>query len=198
MIDEAQKLRRFKDAVYTEAEGKVNKIISDARQDKSARLKMAEADVRSRTAAEIQRIDKEESQRLTKESSAARLEAQRRVLLHRSGLSDKVFESVKRKLADFRSGGGYAGWLESAVNAAKRRYPGESAEIDLALCDEKYAGALKKASGFEVRLSPSILLGGVSIRFDEINVVLDCTFDSAVEEERESFCRTAGLAVGQE
>ena len=40
MIDEAQKLRRFKDAVYTEAEGKVNKIISDARQDKSARLKM--------------------------------------------------------------------------------------------------------------------------------------------------------------
>ena len=152
MIDEAQKLRRFKDAVYTEAEGKVNKIISDARQDKSARLKMAEADVRTRTAAEIQRIDKEESQRLTKESSAARLEAQRRVLLHRSGLSDKVFESVKRKLADFRSGGGYAEWLESAVNAAKRRYPGESAEIDLALCDEKYAGALKKASGFEVRL----------------------------------------------
>ena len=60
MIDEAQKLRRFKDAVYTEAEGKVNKIISDARQDKSARLKMAEADVRTRTAAEIQRIDMEE------------------------------------------------------------------------------------------------------------------------------------------
>lgn len=198
MTNEAQKLRRFKDAVYTEAEGKVNKLISEAWKEKDAKLKETQNSVRSRISDEKLRIDKEQRQRLTREVSAARLESQRRILLHRGELSDKVFRNVKKRLEDFRNSGGYGAWLERAVKDAKERYPEQSGVVILAPADEKYAAALKRISGFEYELEPSVLLGGVSIRFENINVVIDCTFDSALEEESESFCRTAGLAVGQE
>ncbi|WP_124100826.1 V-type ATP synthase subunit E [Ruminococcus sp. Marseille-P6503] len=198
MTDEAQKLRRFKDAVYTEAEGKVNKLISEARSEKDAKLKEARESVSSRISEEKLRIDKEQRQRLTREVSAARLEAQRRILLHREELSGRVFENVKKRLEDFRNSGGYSVWLERAVMTAREQYPEQTGVIILSPADEKYAAKLKSVSGFEAEADPSILLGGVSVRFDNINVVIDCTFDSALEEESESFCRTAGLAVGQE
>lgn len=98
MTNEAQKLRRFKDAVYTEAEGKVNKLISEAWKEKDAKLKETQNSVRSRISDEKLRIDKEQRQRLTREVSAARLESQRRILLHRGELSDKVFRNVKNVL----------------------------------------------------------------------------------------------------
>lgn len=198
MIDEAQKLRRFKDAVYAEVEEKVNNLISEAGKEKDAKLKEAQNSVRSRICDEKLRIDKEQRQRLTREVSAARLESQRRVLLHREEISDKVFKNVKKRLDDFRNSGDYGAWLERAVKAAKERYPQQSGVIILAPADEKYAAALKRVSGFEAELDPSVLLGGVSVRFENINVVIDCTFDSALEEESERFCRTADLAVGQE
>ena len=159
---------------------------------------MESSSVSDRIAEEKLRIDKEQGQRLVSEVSAAGLEAQRRILSYRGELADRVFENVKKQLAQFRNGENYGQWLKNAVAAAKERYPGEQGVIILAPADEKYAKELKDAFGFECETQPSVLLGGVSVRFENINVVIDCTFDSALEEESKSFCRTAGLAVGQQ
>ncbi len=198
MIEQTQKLHRFKDAVNAEVEEKVNKLISDAQKERDKKLSEARSSVSDRIAEEKLRIDKEQGQRLVSEVSAAGLEAQRRILSYRGELADRVFENVKKQLAQFRSSENYGGWLKNAVAAAKERYPGEQGVIILAPADEKYAKELKDAFGFECETQPSVLLGGVSVRFENINVVIDCTFDSALEEESKSFCRTAGLAVGQQ
>ena len=60
MTDETQKLRRFKDAVYTEAEGRVNSILAEAGKSKRDILEKAEQSVNSYKSAELARIDKEE------------------------------------------------------------------------------------------------------------------------------------------
>lgn len=198
MIEQTQKLHRFKDAVNAEVEEKVNKLISDAQKERDKKLSEARSSVSDRIAEEKLRIDKEQGQRLVSEVSAAGLEAQRRILSYRGELADRVFENVKKQLAQFRNGENYGQWLKNAVAAAKERYPGEQGVIILAPADEKYAKELKDAFGFECETQPSVLLGGVSVRFENINVVIDCTFDSALEEESKSFCRTAGLAVGQQ
>ncbi len=198
MIEQTQKLHRFKDAVNAEVEEKVNKLISDAQKERDKKLNEARSSVSDRIAEEKLRIDKEQGQRLVSEVSAAGLEAQRRILSYRGELADRVFENVKKQLAQFRNGENYGQWLKNAVAAAKERYPGEQGVIILAPADEKYAKELKDAFGFECETQPSVLLGGVSVRFENINVVIDCTFDSALEEESKSFCRTAGLAVGQQ
>ena len=198
MIEQTQKLHRFKDAVNAEVEEKVNKLISDAQKERDKKLNEARSSVSDRIAEEKLRIDKEQGQRLVSEVSAAGLEAQRRILSYRGELADRVFENVKKQLAQFRNGENYGQWLKNAVAAAKERYPGEQGVMILAPADEKYAKELKDAFGFECETQPSVLLGGVSVRFENINVVIDCTFDSALEEESKSFCRTAGLAVGQQ
>lgn len=198
MTDETQKLRRFKDAVYTEAEGRVNSILAEAGKSKRDILEKAEQSVNSYKSAELARIDKEEEQRLVREISAARLEAQRKVLLHREKLADKVFENVAKKLEEYRSGEAYGSWLTNAAKSVKESYPDESATAFISPKDEKYAAEIEKCSGFDVQLKPTILLGGITICLNDRNIVLDSTFDTAVEDERQRFCRNSDFAAAQE
>lgn len=198
MTDETQKLRRFKDAVYTEAEGRVNGIIAEANQAKKDILEKAEQSVSAYKSAELSRIDKEEEQRLVREISAARLEAQRRVLLHREELADRLFDNVAKKLEAYRSSEDYGKWLIKTVKSVRERYPDDKATVFISPDDEKYAAEIKSCSGFDVQFKPTVLLGGVTVCLNDRNIVLDSTFDTAVEEERQRFCRNSDLAAVQE
>lgn len=198
MLNETEKLARFKAAVNTEAEGKVNKILSEAETEKRARLDKAEKSIEDYKRSEIQRIDKEERQRFTREVSAAELETQREILLHRCQLADKVFENVEERLAQYRMSGEYEQWLLSAAVKAKSSYSGESGTFYVSPTDMKYGDKIKNSTGFDVQPEATILLGGIMLRLENINVLLDGTFDSAVEEEKRKFCRTAGLSAEQE
>ena len=120
------------------------------------------------------------------------------MLLHREKLADKVFENVVKKLEEYRSGEAYGRWLTNAAKSVKESYPDESATAFISPKDEKYAAEIEKCSGFDVQLKPTILLGGITICLNDRNIVLDSTFDTAVEEERQRFCRNSDFAAAQE
>ncbi len=197
-MNDTQKLRRFKDAVFTSAESKVNEILKQAKAEKKIKLVKAKSNVDSYKSAEFLRVDKLEEQRFSKESSAVRLDAQRKILLHREELVDTVFENIKAKLKQYHDSNDYGASLVKVALEAKKRYPDEKGKVIMSFNDKQYADVISQNTGYEVEFANDILLGGITVFYEDINVILDSTYDSAIKDERQNFCRTANLAVVQD
>lgn len=194
MTDESRKLARFKKAVSDETEAQVQQMTEDAEKESRELIEQAKAAEEQRSKAKLRELETLAEQRLSREVSAAKLDSHRSVLIRREELADGVFEDVRRRLAEFRAGEQYGEWLSSTVTACMSKYRGKAAAAYLAPDDLRYENDLK-ALGVNVREDRSIVLGGVSVRFEEQGIVLDCTFDSMLERERADFCNNPELAA---
>lgn len=189
MTDEAQKLQRFKEAVSADIDDQVSRMLDGAQEECDRMMDATRLTVSRKAEEERESLRTGAELALTRKVSAARLESQRSVLRKRSELAEGVFEKVKAKITDFRSGDGYAGWLAKAVRSAMDKYPGKKAYVRLAPEDMRYADGL----GAPAQEDASILLGGVIVAFEGTSAVIDCTFDSMLEKERAEFCSRSGL-----
>ena len=75
------------------------------------------------------------------------------------------------------------------------KFPDQMGVIAIGKADEKYADILKNKSEFNIETKLSIQLGGLLVSYPEINVMIDFTIDSALEEEKENFCNVSLLAL---
>ena len=194
MTDEAQRLQRFKTAVYDEAKDKVQEILEAAHREAAELSGEADASAEHTLSEGKQAVDAEFERELRHRVSTAKLAAQRELLVYRGELAEKAFENVLSRLADFRQSKDYEGWLVSAVKAALRDHSGEESVTAIAPADMKYSKALE-ALGTRVEADSSIMLGGAAVSLPQRSIMLDCTFDSLVERERAEFTRTARLSI---
>ena len=189
MTDEALKLQRFKEAVSADIDAQVSSLLDETQAECDKMMESTRVLVAHEAEAKREKLRSEAELNMTRKLSAARLEAQRSVLRKRGELAASVFEKVEHKLSEFRKSPEYAKWLASAVKSAQERYPDKKAHITLAPEDMKYASKL----GVPAREDPSVLLGGVIVGFEGLGAVIDCTFDSMLENERAEFCNKKEL-----
>ena len=191
-INETEKLERFRQAVFDEADQKAREITEAAELEYKNRLDEAQS-----TAAESEQNAKKEADRAMqdkqlREISAQRIGSQRNVLIHREELIERVFSNVREKLAAFRKSADYKAYLKQKAALAWSEYPEFKGTAYLSPEDMKYADVF---DSFEVRERDGIELGGVLIVYDAQGIALDHTFDSAFEEQRALFSNRSELAL---
>lgn len=193
MENQTNKLERFKQAVFEDAE-KQAKLITEA-ADKQRETELAQAKIEAQSLADSKKAaaDKTEEARAVREISSKQLEAKRNVLCHREKLIDSVFDSVKNRLAAFKASGEYKLWLKEKAEKCKQTYPEHKGVLYLSPEDMTFAPEL---AGFEVKSRDSIELGGVLAVYDDMGIALDYTFDSAFEQQRSAFTEKAELVLG--
>lgn len=193
MENQTNKLERFKQAVFEDAE-KQAKLITEA-ADKQRETELAQAKIEAQSLADSKKAaaDKTEEARAVREISSKQLEAKRNVLCHREKLIDSVFDSVKNRLAAFKASGEYKLWLKEKSEKCKQTYPEHKGVLYLSPEDMTFAPEL---AGFEVKSRDSIELGGVLAVYDDMGIALDYTFDSAFEQQRSAFTEKAELVLG--
>lgn len=193
MENQTNKLERFKQAVFEDAE-KQAKLITEA-ADKQRETELAQAKIEAQSLADSKKAaaDKTEEARAVREISSKQLEAKRNVLCHREKLIDSVFDSVKNRLAAFKASGEYKLWLKEKAEKCKQTYPEHKGVLYLSPKDMTFAPEL---AGFEVKSRDSIELGGVLAVYDDMGIALDYTFDSAFEQQRSAFTEKAELVLG--
>ena len=193
MENQTNKLERFKQAVFEDAE-KQAKLITEA-ADKQRETELAQAKIEAQSLADSKKsaADKNEEARAVREISSKQLEAKRNVLCHREKLIDSVFDSVKNRLAAFKASGEYKLWLKEKAEKCKQTYPEHKGVLYLSPEDMTFAPEL---AGFEVKSRDSIELGGVLAVYDDMGIALDYTFDSAFEQQRSAFTEKAELVLG--
>jgi len=189
MTDEAERLRRFKLAVNSEAEASAARMLEEARSESSAVLKSARREANLARDRLEEKINEQTEQKLTREISSEKLASQRRLLIKRQALAESVFDRVKEKLSEFRKTGAYAEQLTSSIKEALSMYPGAEAEIHISPAD----APLLKGRLEGVCEDSSVTLGGAVIYLKGTNRCLDLSYDSLLEKERAEFCRRAEL-----
>ncbi len=192
VLSEAQRLERFENAVFADADRQAKQITDETEEQIGQMMKAAEDSAGQIEDKQIRTFEAAESERMLREISAQKITCQRAVLEHREELINNVFDSVKNRLAAFRASGEYRDCLKKQAETARKAYPGVSATAYVAPEDMKYADAFE---GFEVRERDSIELGGAFFVFDQRSVVLDMTFDQAFEDQRADFAKRKELAL---
>ena len=195
MIDQTQKLEKFKQAVFDDAAANAEELISGTEKECSELIREAEREaVRViRTAKEA--ADSEYNAAALRKASSGRLEAKRRVLLCREEIIEKVFDSVRQQLEDYRKTAEYEKLMIQMAEECARKAPGKKGRLLISPKDSALKDRLTAGGSFEVALSDSIVLGGVMAVFSQDNLALDMTFDNSFAAQRKGFAGKAGLVI---
>lgn len=187
MDNKNEKLKVFIDAVNDEIDGEVSRILADAEERKKAVLAEAEHFSADETVKTNCSVSAKNVSLYLRDVSKAELNMKKSVIEHRDELAGKVFDTVEKRLAEFRKDQKYVNLL---IKNLLLMHVSDNSEIFLSPDDMKYADTLKKAiPSCNAAFLPDekIRLGGLAVYNAEKGIISDKTFDSAVEEQRRVF-----------
>ena len=117
------------------------------------------------------------------------------LLAQRSAIAEEVFAAVRSKLIDFTQSKEYETYLLDKVKKAAALGYGEAC-LYVGKKDFKRLSALCEAFGkCEGKIDEDIVLGGLHVEYEAQGIVLDESFDTSLEEQKEWFYANAGLYV---
>jgi vacuolar-type H+-ATPase subunit E/Vma4 len=192
--EENEKLKKFISAVNYEIDLKVSDMLKEAENEKKSIISAAKEE--SEIAAEkyMESSRKKTGNKYVRDISKAELDMKKEVLRRREELSEKVFDSVEKRIAEYRKTNAYADGL---IKTLLLMNVGNGAEIRLAPEDMKYSDALKKVIKSEdvtFTADSSVKFGGLSVYFKEKGTIVDKTFDLALEEQKNVFVGSNAFA----
>lgn len=128
--------------------------------------------------------------------ATARKQAHRALLLRRRELEESVFAAVRARLADYTATPAYRAWMLSQAESLQDAYDHTCSTLTLRPADEAIAQELQACfPGCAVALSDSVKLGGFTLRNTAAGVLVDCTLDERLREERAWFLEHCGMKV---
>lgn len=181
---QARKLERFTESVNTEVEEHISKIIDEANELSSKRLEKTEDNALLDAYNKIQKSVRDTEAKYRRMYALEEQKFRMDALRHREELSNKIFSDIEKKLSEFTSSEKYGDYLFRIAEVEKLSGGGE---IAVSPRDKAYGEKLGEKYGFEVRLDESIELGGLMIINKEQGIIIDKTFDSALEEQKKAF-----------
>jgi vacuolar-type H+-ATPase subunit E/Vma4 len=180
------KLERFIGAVNNEIDEKVAVIMKNAETERDKIISEAEEEAENAANKLYDTNIKRIQNKFTRETSQNEFAGKKAVLIHREELTEKLFSEIKKKLEDIRKSPEYIDILLKKLLVTATE---SGAEILLSPDDMKYVDTLKKAIKKDITFKPedTIELGGFSVYNKTAGTIIDKTFDSALDEQKQNF-----------
>ena len=197
MLDDKMKLEQyFKDEIDRVSGIEIKQIDDEIADIREKALQGLEADAQREAGMvreqELKELQSEHAIRLSK----AHEETSRKLMAKRKELADLVFKEAKDKIKSFTKQGDYRDYLKKkAQELGKNNFA--HAVFLIGKEDASYQDDIKKAYGqdCEVQIDTDIVLGGFRLECVEMGIVVDETFDTAIEEQKEWFYTNSGLFI---
>ncbi len=178
-----RKLKRFKASVNAEIEGQIEQIEQQALEEKAQILKAAEDRILNDSYIRIQKAVKEIEGKYRRMTALHEQELRTEVLKHRNTLVKMIFAFVEQRINGFVNSQEYEKFLVKQIENENT----QGAVIKVSEKDLKYKQTLEKASGCKVEADDDIVLGGIALFFEEKGIIIDKTFDNALDEQKQTF-----------
>lgn len=190
---DADKLKRFIDAVNDDVDKDAGRILGDAERKKSEQLEEVREETKILTEAKISDSEKKIRSKYMKLAAKAELDGKKAVLMERERLTQQVFENVRQKLIDFTNTPDYVDYL---VKTAKSEHIRSGGVICLRPEDMKYSPEIEKALTVfcSFKEDASIKIGGLSVLYEKNGVIDDKTLDGELEDAKTNFHGSFDLA----
>lgn len=194
-MDEVQvrKLEKFSESVNSEVEEHISKILGEANELSGKKLEKAEDDALLDAYNKIQKSVRDTEAKYRRMYALEEQKFRMDALRHREELSNRIFSDIEKKLAEFTSSEKYGEYLFTI--AGEENLSG-SGEIAVSPRDKAFGEKLGEKYGCEVKLDDSIELGGLMIIDKEQGMIIDKTFDSALEEQKKAFSSRYSFKTG--
>lgn len=133
------------------------------------------------------------SREINKALSAEHLHIKRKLSKKQQQLKESIFAEVEDLLKTFSKTSDYIDWLEIKINQSLEIAENDSVQIYLTAQDSAKAEELTKRTGITPLISETDFLGGIRAVIPEKNILIDNTFLTAFENEKERFNFNGGF-----
>lgn len=197
MLDEKMKLEQyFEEEIHRVSNIEIEQIESEIGQIRARAIENLESDAQREAGMAKEQEIKELQSEFAILLSKTREETNRKLMGKREELTDAVFTAASEKIRAFTESKEYAQFLKQKAGALAK-YSYEHVTLYLRKEDESYLKAIMDAYGnsCEGKIDPSIQLGGLRLECDAKGIVIDETFDTALEEQKDWFYTNSGLFI---
>lgn len=197
MLDNKTELEQyFKDEIHRVSDIEIKQIESEITDIREKALESLESDAQREAGIardqELKELQSDHAIRLSK----LREETNRKLMAKRKELCELVFTQAKEKVKAFTTSNEYREMLMKKASAlAKATY--EQVTFYVGSADEKYLSDIKTAYGkpCETAVDADILVGGMRMECIADGIVVDETFDTAIDDEKDWFYTNSGLFI---
>lgn len=123
----------------------------------------------------------------SKEYTMEQLHIRRKINHKQSELTDKVFADVEKQLMEYRASEEYKDYLARQIERAVKFAQGEELTIYIDMGDEHIKEEMEKRCNVTLNMSDYAFKGGIRAELPKRNILIDNTFATKLEEEKEKF-----------
>ena len=130
---------------------------------------------------------------VNKTLSADQLHIRRKLSRKNLELKEKLFKEVREKLTAYKKDPSYEEYLERKIREAVTFAGNDKLTLYLDPSDEAHKASLEQKLSVTLTISAMPFLGGVRAVIPEKNILIDNSFETLLNEERENFIFHGGV-----
>ena len=188
-----EKLQHFYDVSMESAREEAQKALEEYRRalddmfEEHKKEKEKSAELRLKLETENAKRDNK------KALSAEQLHIKRKLSKKQQELREKIFIDLQAKLEIFRKSSDYPQWLKEKIKEAQNIADSDAIQNYLSKIDENLKESIEAETGISIQLSEEPFMGGMRAVIPAKNILIDQTFLTMFESEKEEFNFDGGL-----
>lgn len=182
-----EKLQHFYEVSMDTAREEATKVLDEYKAALETEMERHKQEKQAASESQF-KIDSDNAAReINKALSAEHLHIKRKLSKKQQKLKESIFAEVEELLDDFSKKPEYTDWLEDKIKQSLEIAENDSVQIYLTAKDSAKAKELTKRTGITPLISETDFLGGIRAVIPEKNILIDNTFLTAFENEKERF-----------
>ena len=182
-----EKLQHFYEVSMDTAREEATKVLDEYKAALETEMERHKQEKQAASESQF-KIDSDNAAReINKALSAEHLHIKRKLSKKQQKLKESIFAEVEELLDDFSKKPEYTDWLENKIKQSLEIAENDSVQIYLTARDSARSEELAKRTGITPLISETDFLGGIRAVIPEKNILIDNTFLTAFENEKERF-----------
>ena len=182
-----EKLQHFYEVSMDTAREEATKVLDEYKAALETEMERHKQEKQAASESQF-KIDSDNAAReINKALSAEHLHIKRKLSKKQQKLKESIFAEVEELLDDFSKKPEYTDWLEDKIKQSLEIAENDSVQIYLTAKDSAKAEELTKRTGITPLIAETDFLGGIRAVIPEKNILIDNTFLTAFENEKERF-----------
>ena len=182
-----EKLQHFYEVSMDTAREEATKVLNEYKTALETEMERHKQEKQAASENQFKIATDNAAREINKALSAEHLHIKRKLSKKQQHLKESIFAEVEDLLEDFSKKPEYIDWLEDKIKQSLEIAENDSVQIYLTAKDSAKAEELKKRTGITPLISETNFLGGIRAVIPEKNILIDNTFLTAFENEKERF-----------
>lgn len=189
-----EKITHLREVVMSEARAEGNAIIENHRKALESLLDKHKEEAKTQSEIRIKSETTKSRRQVNQAAAKAEVELKRALGKRQKELKIKLFEEVKVLLLEYRKSDEYVEYICRKIREAAVFANGDGVVIYITPSDEDKKAVLESKTGMTITVSEYEFMGGVRAVIQNRNILIDHSFQTAIEAEYQRFSFGTGGA----